>query len=33
MNEFGAQVATLAAWTIAFFAAAWLVFHRKQETG
>jgi ABC-type transport system involved in multi-copper enzyme maturation permease subunit len=33
MNEFGAQIATLAAWTIAFFAAAWLVFHRKQETG
>jgi len=33
MNEFAAQLATLAAWTIAFFAAAWLVFHRKQETG
>jgi len=33
MNEFGAQIATLAAWTIAFFGAAWLVFHRKQETG
>jgi ABC-2 type transport system permease protein len=33
MNEFAAQIATLAAWTIAFFAAAWLVFHRKQETG
>ena len=33
MNEFGVQVATLAAWTIAFFGAAWLVFHRKQETG
>ncbi len=33
MNEFAVQIATLAAWTIAFFAAAWLVFHRKQETG
>ena len=33
MNEFAAQIATLAAWTIAFFAAAWLVFHHKQETG
>jgi len=33
MNEFAAQIATLAAWTIAFFAATWLVFHRKQETG
>jgi ABC-2 type transport system permease protein len=33
MNEFAAQIATLAAWTIAFFAAGWLVFHRKQETG
>ncbi len=33
MHEFAAQIATLAAWTIAFFAAAWLVFHRKQETG
>jgi ABC-2 type transport system permease protein len=33
MNEFAAQIATLAAWTVAFFAAAWLVFHRKQETG
>jgi ABC-2 type transport system permease protein len=33
MNEFAAQIATLAAWTIAFFGAAWLVFHRKQETG
>ncbi|HYR53668.1 MAG TPA: ABC transporter permease subunit [Methylomirabilota bacterium] len=33
MSEFAAQIATLAAWTIAFFAAAWLVFHRKQETG
>ena len=33
MNEFAAQIATLTAWTIAFFAAAWLVFHHKQETG
>ena len=33
MNEFGAQIATLTVWTIAFFAAAWLLFHRKQETG
>ncbi|HEX9099590.1 MAG TPA: ABC transporter permease subunit, partial [Candidatus Dormibacteraeota bacterium] len=33
MNEFGAQIVTLVAWTIAFFGAAWLVFHRKQETG
>jgi ABC-2 type transport system permease protein len=33
MNEFAAQIATLAAWTVVFFAAAWLVFHRKQETG
>lgn len=33
INEFMAQITTLAAWTIAFFAAAWLLFHRKQETG
>lgn len=33
MNEFATQIATLAAWTIAFFAVAWLAFHRKQETG
>jgi ABC-2 type transport system permease protein len=33
MHEFGFQVATLAAWTVAFFAAAWLVFRRKQEAG
>jgi ABC-type transport system involved in multi-copper enzyme maturation permease subunit len=33
MNEFAAQIATLTAWTVAFFAAGWLVFHRKQETG
>ena len=33
MNEFGFQIATLAVWTVAFFLAAWLVFHRKQEAG
>jgi ABC-type transport system involved in multi-copper enzyme maturation permease subunit len=33
MNEFGAEIATLAAWTVVFFAAAWLLFHRKQEAG
>jgi ABC-type transport system involved in multi-copper enzyme maturation permease subunit len=33
MNEFAAQIATLAVWTIAFFGAAWLLFHRKQEAG
>jgi ABC-type transport system involved in multi-copper enzyme maturation permease subunit len=33
MHEFGFQVATLAAWTVAFFAAAWLLFRRKQEAG
>ena len=33
INEFVTQITTLAAWTIAFFAAAWLLFHRKQETG
>jgi ABC-2 type transport system permease protein len=33
MNEFGFQVATLAVWTVAFFAAAWLIFRRKQEAG
>ena len=33
MNEFGTQLLTLAVWTIAFFAAAWFLFHRKQETG
>ncbi len=33
MNEFAAQLATLAVWTIAFFGAAWLLFHRKQEAG
>ena len=33
MNEFGFQIATLAVWTVAFFLAAWLIFHRKQEAG
>jgi ABC-type transport system involved in multi-copper enzyme maturation permease subunit len=33
MNEFGFQVATLAVWTAAFFAGAWLLFRRKQEAG
>ncbi len=33
MNEFAAQIATLAVWTIAFFGAAWLLFYRKQEAG
>jgi len=33
MNEFGTQLATLAVWTVAFFAVAWLLFHRKQEAG
>lgn len=33
MGEFGSEVATLAVWTVAFFAAAWLFFHHKQEAG
>jgi len=33
MNEFAAQIATLTVWTVAFFGAAWLLFHRKQEAG
>lgn len=33
MNEFGAEVATLAVWTAFFFAATWLLFRRKQEAG
>lgn len=32
MDEFGRQVATLAAWTVAFYAAAWALFSRRQET-
>jgi ABC-2 type transport system permease protein len=31
MDEFGRQVATLAVWTVAFYAAAWALFHRRQE--
>lgn len=33
LNEFTAEVETLAAWTLAFFLAAWLFFRRKQEAG
>ena len=33
MDEFGTQLATLAVWTLGFFIAAWLLFHRKEETG
>jgi ABC-type transport system involved in multi-copper enzyme maturation permease subunit len=33
MDVFARSVAALAGWTIAFFAAAWLLFHRRQETG
>ena len=33
MSEFGFQVSVLAAWTVGFFIAAWLLFRRKQETG
>jgi ABC-2 type transport system permease protein len=33
MNEFAFQVTVLAIWTVAFFAAAWLLFRRKQEAG
>lgn len=33
MNEFASQIVTLVVWTVAFFAAAWLLFHRKQEAG
>jgi ABC-2 type transport system permease protein len=31
MNEFGRQVATLAVWTVAFYAAAWALFYRREE--
>jgi ABC-type transport system involved in multi-copper enzyme maturation permease subunit len=33
MTEFVKEIATLAAWTIAFFTGAWFLFHRKQESG
>jgi ABC-2 type transport system permease protein len=33
MGEFEFQLTTLAVWTVGFFGAAWLLFHRKQEAG
>jgi ABC-type transport system involved in multi-copper enzyme maturation permease subunit len=33
INEFTAEVKTLAVWTLGFFLAAWLLFRRKQEAG
>lgn len=33
INEFKVEIETLAAWTLAFFLAAWLLFRRKQEAG
>jgi ABC-2 type transport system permease protein len=33
MTVFTHQIAALAGWTVAFFAAAWFLFHRRQETG
>ena len=33
MHEFGSEVATLAVWTVGFFAAAWFFFRRRQEAG
>jgi ABC-type transport system involved in multi-copper enzyme maturation permease subunit len=33
MKEFASEVETLAAWTLGFFLAAWLLFRRKQEAG
>ncbi len=33
MREFSSEVATLAVWTAAFFAAGWFFFHHKQEAG
>ena len=33
MHEFGSEVATLAVWTVGFFAAAWFFFHHRQEAG
>jgi ABC-type transport system involved in multi-copper enzyme maturation permease subunit len=32
IGEFGFQVSVLAAWTLAFFVAAWALFRRKQES-
>jgi ABC-type transport system involved in multi-copper enzyme maturation permease subunit len=33
INEFASEVEILAVWTLGFFAAAWLLFRRKQEAG
>jgi ABC-2 type transport system permease protein len=33
VSEFVSEVETLAAWTLGFFLAAWLLFRRKQEAG
>jgi hypothetical protein len=33
MGQFATEVATLAAWTAAFFAGAWFFFHGRQEAG
>ena len=33
LGEFEKELVTLAAWTVAFFAGAWLLFRRKQEAG
>jgi ABC-2 type transport system permease protein len=33
MGEFERELVTLASWTVAFFAGAWLLFRRKQEAG
>jgi len=33
LGEFGKELITLTAWTVAFFASAWLLFRRKQEAG
>jgi len=33
MHEFGSEVATLAVWTVGFFAAAWFFFRRREEAG
>ena len=33
LGEFEREILTLSAWTVAFFASAWLLFRRKQEAG
>ncbi len=33
MREFGSEVATLAVWTVGFFAAAWFFFRQREEAG